>query len=735
MNVALWCAVTIAVYVLAERVARALRNHPAAHPVMTSTLALIGILVVMRVPYDAYARATHAIAFLLIPATAALAVPLYRELHAIRKNALAVGAAICAGSATIVVSAIAFARAFGCDEDIVRSIATKAVTTPVAMAVSAQIGGLPELAAVISIVTGVIGALFAAVTLRYAPKRIAGLAIGTAAHGVGTAQLYRLSRTASAYAGLAMGLNAVLTAVVLPLLARVLLPLAIVALVALPLRAAAAGPIVLVPLDDRPVTLQLPLMLGEIAGRRVVAPPRALLGTYLHFGRPDAIAAWLNSSAPRDADALVASTDMLAYGGLVASRVPGVRYDDAYFRLREIAAFKRLHPRAWIGAFGTVMRLAPTGVPAIEDATTFFAAYPAWTYLQQYANLHDPPLPGEEAAAERLRAQMGDALLQSYLDTRARNYAVDALLIDDARRGVIDRLVLGQDDAGRVGLHVKDVRALERSSSDLGERVSIQPGADELGMTLVANALARAQHWTPHVAVRYSTPEGAAYQDPLEFAPIGETIDRLISLAGAVRDDERPDLTLYVRVPRTPASLDDALVASMASDADARHSIAFADLSFEAGYAAQGAFAQRILASGLGARIDAYASWNTTANTVGTALAEAIAAGAGRRAGTYDALAHRTFTFMRFVDDYAYHVDVRPALNTWLDAQGVADHTYLPSSIAPAAESRSSALLWPFAQAILTQLDPGLHIAAMRLTLPWRRTFETQVDVRLAPRL
>jgi hypothetical protein len=142
-----------------------------------------------------------------------------------------------------------------------------------------------------------------------------------------------------------------------------------------------------------------------------------------------------------------------------------------------------------------------------------------------------------------------------------------------------------------------------------------------------------------------------------------------------------------------------------------------------------------MLQSGLASHLDAYSAWNTNANTVGTALAEAIAAGAGRRMGTYDALAHRTFTFMRFVDDVAYHVDVRPELNAWLDSQGVADHTYLPLATVGPAQERNRQLLWSQAQTILGQLYPGLHIAAIELELPWRRTFETQIDVRLAPSL
>lgn len=484
-------------------------------------------------------------------------------------------------------------------------------------------------------------------------------------------------------------------------------------------------------MDDRSVTLRLPIMLGEIAGRPVVAPPRTLLGNELEPGDPDGIIAWINARAPR-ADAYVLSSDMLAYGGLVPSRVPGPTYADAYTRLREIDALKARSGKAWIGVFGTIMRLAPTGVPA---DVPYFAAYPTWSYLQQYANLHDPLLSSEEAEAARLRGLIGGPVLDAYLQTRARNYGVDRLLIDRARAGSIDRLVLGQDDAKPYGLHVPEVQALQAyvSASDLGARVSIEPGADELGMALVARALALDAHWRPRIAVHYSTPAGAAYQDPLEFAPIGATIDQLIALCGAVRDEAAPEVDLYVHVPATGAALDDAFLRAIRGDLDAGRSVAVVDLSFEASYDEQKAFATALLRSGIASRLDAYSSWNTDANTTGTALAETIAAGAGRRMHSYNALAHRTFTFLRFIDDVDFHDDVRPGLNDWLAAQGVTDHTLLAPDIAAATADRNRALLWYEAQATLVQLYPQLHIAAMSITMPWDRTFETDIDVRLAP--
>ena len=438
--------------------------------------------------------------------------------------------------------------------------------------------------------------------------------------------------------------------------------------------------IAFVPLDDRPVTRQLPQLLGRIAGVPVLEPPRELLGNYLDPGKSDAIMAWLNGPQATRADHFVVSTDMLAYGGLIASRVPGASYADAYFRLRNLQRLRARHPTGWIGAFGTIMRLAPTGIPPVGRAQTFFAPYPVWTYLQEYANLHDPPLPKEEARAAQLRALIGEPALQAYLDTRYRDYAVDNLLIQLTASRAIDTLVLGQDDAGPVGLHVKEVQALQSAVTQAGvaDRVAIEPGADELGMAMVSRAIARSIGWTPHVAVRYSMPDGANAADPLEYAPIQTAIGGLIRLCGAVQDDVSPDIVLYVRVPNTDAAHDDALLGAVKEDELAGRHVAFADLTFlEKTFTSQARFAQQLLDSGVASKLDSYASWNTNANTVGTAVAEAVAAGAGRRAGTYDPIAHAEFTFDRIVDDYAFHDYVRPQINAALNAQGITDHTYL----------------------------------------------------------
>lgn len=508
---------------------------------------------------------------------------------------------------------------------------------------------------------------------------------------------------------------------------------------------------VVVPLDDRPVTAQLPQLLGAIAGVRVAEPPRPLLGRYLTPGDGAAILRWLRDDAPADARAYVVSDDMIVYGGLVASRIPGTSRAVAYTRLQDLAAFRATRPAATFAVFGTVMRLAPTGVPKVGSASTFpFAGGDVWAPIQQYANLPDPPQTAEQRAlAEKLRAQLGPAL-DVYLATRARDRDVDLFALRVAAEGGFDRIVLGQDDAGPVGLHLRDLAALRSFAARWlpPSRASIEPGADELGMVLLAAALAHQARVVPRVYVVYSRADGATVNDPLEFAPIATTIADIARSCGAVlvATREEADIELFVRVPNTSDADEAAFVGAIAQGVRAigttssrpgsHPAAAVADLSFLApnDYAQQRRLTQELIDRRAAGLVDSFASWNTVANTVGTALPEAIAAFAGRRLGTYDPRAHATFTFMRYADDVAFHTVVRPDLNRDLDEQGIDDHTFLSPDVADRVADRNRALLWPAGLDLLAQIAPQFRDAGFTITLPWDRTFETELDVRLAPK-
>jgi hypothetical protein len=281
------------------------------------------------------------------------------------------------------------------------------------------------------------------------------------------------------------------------------------------------------------------------------------------------------------------------------------------------------------------------------------------------------------------------------------------------------------------------VRALQDAVARLGiaDRAAIEPGADELGSALVAHALARSIGWTPRIASRYSMPGGATTQDPLEFAPISVTIEALVRLCGGLHDDANPDIVLYVRVPNTDDAHDETLLHDLARHVAARTPVALVDLTFlTRSYAPQAAFVEALLARGIAGKLDAYSSWNTTANSAGIALSEAIAAGVGRRARTYDAGAHAAFMFDRYVEDYLYHDIVRPRVNADLAAHGVVEHYYLSPDAAGEADREVRALIEPLATSLFRRLYPRLRIASLSISLPWPRTAELETDVRVIAR-
>ena len=221
----LWLAVTVAAYAVADRISLASGRHPFVNPVVVAVALIAIVLLATATPYRVYFTGAQFVHFLLGPATVALAVPLVRNLGAVTRMIVPMLAALAAGALTAVASAVAFAGLFGASPTVVASLAPKSVTTAIAMAISHQIGGEPSLTAVAVIATGVIGAV--AVTplldgLGIRSREARGFAAGLAAHGIGTARAFQVSETAGLFAGLAMALNAVLTALIVPTVLAVL---------------------------------------------------------------------------------------------------------------------------------------------------------------------------------------------------------------------------------------------------------------------------------------------------------------------------------------------------------------------------------------------------------------------------------------------------------------------------------------------------------------------------------
>lgn len=219
-------ALTLVVYQGAFLVYQRAGFNPLANPVAIAVMVLATLLWVTGTPYATYFEGAQFVHFLLGPATVALAVPLFEQLPRLRRLWLPLLGALVAGSVAAAVSAVLVGWALGASRATLASLAPKSVTSPVAMGIAEKIGGIPSLTAVLVAATGIIGAasarsLFNA--MRISDPTVRGFALGTAAHGIGTARAFQVSDEMGAFAGLAMGLSALFSAVALPLLGGLLL--------------------------------------------------------------------------------------------------------------------------------------------------------------------------------------------------------------------------------------------------------------------------------------------------------------------------------------------------------------------------------------------------------------------------------------------------------------------------------------------------------------------------------
>ena len=219
MTSLLWIIVTLAVYA-AARVAYDRTRLAVLNPAIISIAAVMIILLATRTPYAQYERGGRVIGYWLGPAVVALGLPLAQQLERVRRNFSPISLALLAGAVTGVVVAVVIARALGAPPVIVRSLAPRSATTPIAIAITARLGGIPALSAVVSIVSGALGGFIGVGLLRFTGVRsrlATGLALGAAAHGLGTARAADEGDVEGGASGLAMGVMGILTALLAPL--------------------------------------------------------------------------------------------------------------------------------------------------------------------------------------------------------------------------------------------------------------------------------------------------------------------------------------------------------------------------------------------------------------------------------------------------------------------------------------------------------------------------------------
>ncbi len=507
--------------------------------------------------------------------------------------------------------------------------------------------------------------------------------------------------------------------------------------------------IALIPLDNRPCNTRFPRQIAAMGGTQLIEPDDRTLGFFSSPADCQVFATWLHELP--EVEALIVSVDMLAYGGLVASRRPQVSTQQALERLSVLKEWRESRPGVPIYGFNILMRLAIT-----MDGDAAVAHY---YNIMRYARLADEArrfnsehLRGE---LEKVTREIPVAVLESYLAARRRNHDVNLSMIEWLSEGVFDYLLITQEDATEWGLHrsEQDELLAHCDALNVGDKMSLHPGADEAALTLLA------RHWNTGVSWCARPSDDADYERiaPFEDRPYhialqqhvtagkGQMVEASSGNSTASTCSGQNDFQLFINAPVGGSQKDESEEARAerrtriskwmdALETALRNGerVALCDVAFPNG-------GDNLLMTELDKRkllgkLAIYAGWNTAGNTTGTVLAQGAAmkryenlSDKWSEEKLQESLAlQRQFVFERLVDDWFYQAKVRSGVERAARDLGISP-LKMNEGDNVSVETQTRRELGHFAQ-LLARRHFEVPLEKCDIILPWRRTFE--VDFR-----
>ena len=220
-----WLTLTIGSYLIADFIYRKSNLFPLLNPVAISVLLVSLILIFFNIQYERYFEGAKFIHFLLGPATVALAVPIYKKWDLIVINSKAIFISLLIGSIFAILVTYLLSLYFELPKELILSLLPRSVTAPIAMGISEIIGGIPSLTAIITLITGVIGAslgIFVFDLMKLKNMDARGFSLGLASHGIGTARAMSKNKNAGVFAAVGMGLSGLVTSILVPLFLKII---------------------------------------------------------------------------------------------------------------------------------------------------------------------------------------------------------------------------------------------------------------------------------------------------------------------------------------------------------------------------------------------------------------------------------------------------------------------------------------------------------------------------------
>jgi hypothetical protein len=507
--------------------------------------------------------------------------------------------------------------------------------------------------------------------------------------------------------------------------------------------------ILLIPVDDRPAVGHFAAMIGDVAGVEVVTPPAAFLGKFKQPGSPPSILGWLAKQDISQYEAVVVSADMIAYGGLIASRTDRSSETLAKSRLRELWKIRKSSFKTPFYIFSTLTRIAPT---AIAENRAWRQDLYYWAIFSEQHRLK-----GDAESKRKMQAheiKIPNEERERYRSVRARNVAVQAEILKMTFHGAFNHVTLGQDDAAPQGPHVPEIALLEKEVArlKLSHRAQFCMGIDQISNCLVSRALSDRAQWSPKVAIRSADRAGLDQIAAYETEPIRESLSDQLLTSGArlVERAEDADYILFLNTPKRKDGEFETFVQEMSASITAGKKIAVADANLGWSGTADPALFEAITSRRQGPQLVSYAGWNTAGNTMGTTIPAANAYLIALKTGINPLRrekAARKFVLHRLVTDYFYNRYVRPEAYRMIERmqngnrEEISEESNVELVESYVKKDMAEKLQQTFKEQMIAQpFTAGekqyLVVALDRITveLPWPRAYEVHLDFDLVVR-
>ncbi|SFW20698.1 DUF4127 family protein [Selenomonas ruminantium] len=507
----------------------------------------------------------------------------------------------------------------------------------------------------------------------------------------------------------------------------------------------AAGKILFIPHDDRPISYHQTVDVLRQAGYEMLLPPKELLSNATNMGHPDELWQWLQQNAAA-ADSAVIASDSMLYGGLIPSRKHEVPEENLMQRVEKFAELRQNNPRLRIYVFDSLMRTPIMGNEGNIEEPAYYGTY-GWDFFH-FSRLTDKQeTQGLSKAEEKQLAAFHDAIpaeyMQDWKQRRAKNLTATKRLMDYTKNGVIDYLILGRDDnapLSQTHRENREILAYAKAKNLPKTKFLSMPGIDEFNVLLLSRAVNDMRFEMPFVYVDYNQGKGGDTVPSFSDEKISASVDAAIAIAGGLKvpNPARADFVLLVNTDQKGRTMDTHNrypdggkfqpqlkpdestkdFVRLVSDYVAKgYPVGVADIRYANG--ADNALMEQLRKKNLLYKLQAYSGWNTATNSTGFAL------GTGMLAPKMTEQGKKQLLTTRYLDDWAYQANVRTIVGSELVQKfGNAMYYLSLQDKLGYAEQRNTELMQDFAAKNLPQnyLAPGFTIKN-----PWLRMFECDI--------